>query len=120
MAYVSMGEAHRRITDFLSRFSDAISSQDGAALRSLLAVSSNSSFLLSLADALNIFQVFCFVSTFCYANFLLDLMFARSHFGSSVGLGSIGEAIGQELAAAWRNRRPSPPLHTELPNWAIR
>ncbi|PKU67260.1 hypothetical protein MA16_Dca015989 [Dendrobium catenatum] len=56
MAYVSMGEAHRRITDFLSRFYDAISSQDGAALRSLLAVSSNSSLLLSLADALNIFQ----------------------------------------------------------------
>ncbi|KAI0510711.1 hypothetical protein KFK09_011320 [Dendrobium nobile] len=56
MAYVSMGEAHRRIIDFLSRFSDAISSQDGAALRSLLAVSSNSSLLLSLADALNIFQ----------------------------------------------------------------
>ncbi|KAL0903119.1 hypothetical protein M5K25_027473 [Dendrobium thyrsiflorum] len=56
MAYVSMGEAHRRITDFLGRFSDSIASQDGAALRSLLAVSSNSSLLLSLADALNIFQ----------------------------------------------------------------
>lgn len=58
MAYVSMGEAHRRITDFLGRFSDAISSQDGAALKPLLAVSSNSSLILSLADALNIFQVF--------------------------------------------------------------
>ncbi|KAG0479634.1 hypothetical protein HPP92_010492 [Vanilla planifolia] len=56
MAYVSMGEAHRRITDFLFRFSEAVSSQDGAALKPLLAVSSNSALLLSLADALNVFQ----------------------------------------------------------------
>ncbi|PKA60526.1 hypothetical protein AXF42_Ash017932 [Apostasia shenzhenica] len=56
MAYISMGEAHRRITDFLNRFSDAISSQDGASLKPLLAVSSNSPLLFSIADALNVFQ----------------------------------------------------------------
>ncbi|XP_057968686.1 enhanced ethylene response protein 5 [Malania oleifera] len=56
MAYVSMGEAHRRITDYLNRFSDAVSSQDGPSLRRLFAVSSNSSLLLSLSDALNVFQ----------------------------------------------------------------
>lgn len=53
---MSMGEAHRRITDYLNRFSDAVSSQDGASFKSLFALSSNSSFLLSLADALNLFQ----------------------------------------------------------------
>lgn len=57
MAYLSMGEAHRRITDYLSRFSDAVSSQDAAVLSPLLAVSSNSASLQSLADALNVFQV---------------------------------------------------------------
>ncbi|URE16342.1 PAM [Musa troglodytarum] len=57
MAYLSMGEAHRRITDYLSRFSDAVSSQDAAVLSPLLAVSSNTTFLQSLADALNVFQV---------------------------------------------------------------
>ncbi|XP_015889185.2 enhanced ethylene response protein 5 [Ziziphus jujuba] len=56
MAYVSMGEAHRRITDYLNRFSDAVLSQDGASLKLLLSVSSNSPSLLSLADALNVFQ----------------------------------------------------------------
>ncbi|THU60096.1 hypothetical protein C4D60_Mb07t09030 [Musa balbisiana] len=56
MAYLSMGEAHRRITDYLSRFSDAVSSQDAAVLSPLLAVSSNSASLQSLADALNVFQ----------------------------------------------------------------
>ncbi|CAL9127078.1 PAM [Musa troglodytarum] len=56
MAYLSMGEAHRRITDYLSRFSDAVSSQDAAVLSPLLAVSSNTTFLQSLADALNVFQ----------------------------------------------------------------
>ncbi|GAB4853803.1 Enhanced ethylene response protein 5 [Ancistrocladus abbreviatus] len=56
MAYVSMGEAHRRIVDYLNRFSDAVSSQDGASLRQLLAVSSNTPTLQSLADALNVFQ----------------------------------------------------------------
>ncbi|KAL5572489.1 hypothetical protein UlMin_022086 [Ulmus minor] len=56
MAYVSMGEAHRRITDYLNRFSDAVSSQDGTSLKLLLSLSSNSPSLLSLADALNVFQ----------------------------------------------------------------
>lgn len=56
MAYVSMGEAHRRITDYLNRFSDAVSYQDGSSLKRLLAVSSDSPSLLSLSDALNVFQ----------------------------------------------------------------
>ncbi|KAL9255032.1 Enhanced ethylene response protein 5-like protein [Drosera capensis] len=56
MAYVSMGEAHRRITDYLTRFSDAITAQNAASLRRLLAVTSDSHLLLSLADALNIVQ----------------------------------------------------------------
>lgn len=56
MAYLSMGEAHRRITDYLNRFSDAVSYQDVASLAQLFSFSSNSPFLLSLADALNIFQ----------------------------------------------------------------
>lgn len=55
-SYISMGEAHRRITDYLNRFSDAVSYQDGASLKSLLSLSSNPPLLLSLADALNIFQ----------------------------------------------------------------
>lgn len=52
-----MGEAHRRITEYLNRFSDSISSQDGASLSQLLSFSSNTPSLLSLADALNLFQV---------------------------------------------------------------
>ncbi|XP_042489820.1 enhanced ethylene response protein 5 [Macadamia integrifolia] len=56
MAYLSMGEAHRRISDYLNRFHDSVSSQDGSSLRQLLSVSSDSPHLLSLADALNVFQ----------------------------------------------------------------
>lgn len=56
MAYLSMGEAHRRITEYLNRFSDAVLNQDGSSLKQLLSVSSNSSLLLSLADALNLFH----------------------------------------------------------------
>ncbi|CAN0901354.1 Enhanced ethylene response protein 5 [Linum grandiflorum] len=56
MAYLSMGESHRRITDYLNRFSDAVSYQDGDSLGQLFSVSSNSPSLLSLADALNVFQ----------------------------------------------------------------
>lgn len=56
MAYLSMGEAHRRITEYLNRFSDSVASQDGASLKSLLALSSNSPNLLALADSLNVFQ----------------------------------------------------------------
>nr|XP_010912927.1 enhanced ethylene response protein 5-like [Elaeis guineensis] len=54
--HLSMEEAHRRITEFLARFSDAVSSEDGAALKPLLAVSSNSPYLFSIADALDVFQ----------------------------------------------------------------
>ncbi|EOY30473.1 hypothetical protein QUC31_020242 [Theobroma cacao] len=56
MAYPSMGEAHRRITDYLNNFSDAVSDQDVASLAQLFSFSSNSPSLLSLADALNFFQ----------------------------------------------------------------
>ncbi|KAL5578085.1 hypothetical protein UlMin_019784 [Ulmus minor] len=56
MAYVSMREAHRRITDYLNRFSDTVSSQDKTSLKLLLSLSSNSPFFLSFADALNVFQ----------------------------------------------------------------
>nr|AAD10155.1 unknown protein [Arabidopsis thaliana] len=56
MAYVSMGEAHRRITEYLNRFCDAVSYQDSSTLCRLLSFSSNSPPLLSLADALNVFQ----------------------------------------------------------------
>ncbi|XP_039057887.1 enhanced ethylene response protein 5-like [Hibiscus syriacus] len=56
MAYPSMGEAHRRITDYLNKFSDAVSYQDVASLAQLFSFSSNSPSLLSVADALNFFQ----------------------------------------------------------------
>ncbi|RZC81619.1 hypothetical protein C5167_044202 [Papaver somniferum] len=56
MAYLSIGESHRRISDYLNRFSDSISYEDGPSLKQLLSVSSNSSSLLSLGDALNVFQ----------------------------------------------------------------
>ncbi|KAK4487260.1 hypothetical protein RD792_006136 [Penstemon davidsonii] len=55
-AYMSMGEAHRRINEYLNRFSDAVSYQDGKSLSRLLSISSDSATLLSLADALNTFQ----------------------------------------------------------------
>ncbi|KAL1825388.1 enhanced ethylene response protein 5 [Daucus carota subsp. sativus] len=55
-SYISMGEAHHRITDYLNRFSDAVSYQDVSSLKTLLSLSSNSPHLLSLADALNVFQ----------------------------------------------------------------
>ncbi|XWS72176.1 hypothetical protein CRYUN_Cryun02cG0017600 [Craigia yunnanensis] len=56
MAYPSMGEAHRRITDYLNKFSDAVSYQDVTSLARLFSFSSNSPSLISLADALNFFQ----------------------------------------------------------------
>ncbi|KAJ0971629.1 hypothetical protein J5N97_019588 [Dioscorea zingiberensis] len=56
MAYLSMGEAHRRITDYLSCFSAALLSQDGPSLTPLLLVSSNSPLLLSVAHALDVFS----------------------------------------------------------------
>ncbi|OEL28024.1 Enhanced ethylene response protein 5 [Dichanthelium oligosanthes] len=56
-AYLSMGEAHRRIGDYLSRVVDAISSSDGAALASLIAVSSAPG-STSLSDALATFPDF--------------------------------------------------------------
>uniref|UniRef100_A0A7N0TUH0 PCI domain-containing protein n=1 Tax=Kalanchoe fedtschenkoi TaxID=63787 RepID=A0A7N0TUH0_KALFE len=56
MAYLSMGEAHRRVAEYLHRLSDAVSSQDVNSLNHLFSVSSNSPFLLSFADALNLLQ----------------------------------------------------------------
>jgi len=52
-----MGEAHRRIGEYLSRVVDAISSSDGAALASLVAVSSAPGSTL-LSDALAAFPDF--------------------------------------------------------------
>lgn len=57
MAHLSMGEAHRRITEYLNNFSDSVYSQDAASLKRLLSFSSDSPSLLSLADSLNLFQV---------------------------------------------------------------
>ncbi|BAF24988.1 enhanced ethylene response protein 5 [Oryza sativa Japonica Group] len=56
-AYLSMGEAHRRIADYLSRVADSVSSSDGAALASLLAVSSAQA-PAPLSDALSAFPDF--------------------------------------------------------------
>ncbi|CAM8936213.1 unnamed protein product [Rhodiola kirilowii] len=56
MAYLSMGEAHRRVAEYLNRLSDAVSSQTVNSLKHLLAVSSNSPFLSAFADALNLLQ----------------------------------------------------------------
>ncbi|KAK9073712.1 hypothetical protein SSX86_006306 [Deinandra increscens subsp. villosa] len=55
-SYMSMGEAHRRITDYLNRLNDVISYQDGTSLKQLLSLSSESPSFLALADALNLFQ----------------------------------------------------------------
>ncbi|KAD5316829.1 hypothetical protein E3N88_16775 [Mikania micrantha] len=55
-SYMSMGEAHRRITEYLNRFVDVISYQDGTSLKQLLSLSSESPSFLALADALNLFQ----------------------------------------------------------------
>lgn len=53
-----MGDAQRRISDYLSRFSDAVSSQDAITLSALLSVSAAASpgFMLSVADALGASQ----------------------------------------------------------------
>jgi hypothetical protein len=56
-AYLSMGEAHRRIGDYLSRVTNAISYSDGAALASLLSVSSAPA-STPLSDALAAFPDF--------------------------------------------------------------
>ncbi|XP_020518686.1 enhanced ethylene response protein 5 isoform X2 [Amborella trichopoda] len=54
--YTSMGDAQRRLSDFLSYFADAVSSQDGPSLAPLFSLSSNSPYFLSLADALDVLQ----------------------------------------------------------------
>ncbi|CAA6656575.1 unnamed protein product [Spirodela intermedia] len=53
-----MGDAHRRVGDFVRLFSDAFYSQEGSSLSPLLSVSSSSTspFLLSVADGLAAFQ----------------------------------------------------------------
>lgn len=56
-SYMSMGDAHRRITEYLNRFADVVSYQDGTTLKQLLSLSSESPSFLALADALNLFQV---------------------------------------------------------------
>ncbi|XP_058002345.1 enhanced ethylene response protein 5-like [Hevea brasiliensis] len=52
MADLSMGEAHRRITDYLNRLFDAVFSQDGASRKTPPLFLLQFSFSASLADAL--------------------------------------------------------------------
>eukprot|EP00252_Welwitschia_mirabilis_P013204 TRINITY_DN29129_c0_g1_i1.p1 TRINITY_DN29129_c0_g1~~TRINITY_DN29129_c0_g1_i1.p1 ORF type:complete len:417 (-),score=82.48 TRINITY_DN29129_c0_g1_i1:84-1334(-) len=54
--YMSMGEAHRRLMDHLNEFVESISSQNGASLKRLLAISSNSHYRESLVAAINVFK----------------------------------------------------------------
>ena len=111
--HLSMDEAHRCITEYLARFSNAVSSRDGSALKPLLAVSSNSPYLVSLADALNIFQVLslspCFLNpSLALAKALLPL--SAKKIGSwATGLQPIGKSDGQILPS-WRDRHPPLPL----------
>uniref|UniRef100_A0A0D6QYU4 PCI domain-containing protein n=1 Tax=Araucaria cunninghamii TaxID=56994 RepID=A0A0D6QYU4_ARACU len=56
MAYMSMGEAHRRLSEYVNEFTEAIASQNGAALKRLLAISSNSPYRESVASALQVFK----------------------------------------------------------------
>lgn len=52
-AYMGMREAHRRILEYLNRFSDSVLNKDGRSLSRLFSISFDSPHLLSLADALN-------------------------------------------------------------------
>lgn len=53
---MSMGEAHRRLSDYVNEFTEAIASQNGAALKPLLAISSNSPHRESVASAIQVFK----------------------------------------------------------------
>ncbi|KAI4376537.1 hypothetical protein MLD38_014287 [Melastoma candidum] len=55
-AYLSMGEAHRRINDYLNRFADSVMSQDVGSLKSLLTLTADSPFLLAVADSISLVQ----------------------------------------------------------------
>nr|ABR16371.1 unknown [Picea sitchensis] len=54
--YMSMGEAHRRLSEYVNEFTEAIASQNGAALKPLLAISSNSPHRESVASAIQVFK----------------------------------------------------------------
>jgi hypothetical protein len=51
-----MGEAHRRLSEYVNEFTEAIASQNGAALKPLLAISSNSPHRESVASAIQVFK----------------------------------------------------------------
>jgi len=53
---MSMGEAHRRLSEYVNEFTEAIASQNGAALKPLLAISSNSPHRESVASAIQVFK----------------------------------------------------------------
>lgn len=53
---MSMGEAHRRLSEYVNEFTEAIASQNGAALKPLLSISSNSPHRESVASAIQVFK----------------------------------------------------------------
>ena len=54
---MSMGEAHRRLSEYVNEFTEAIASQNGSALQPLLAISSNSPYRESVASAIQVLKV---------------------------------------------------------------
>lgn len=53
---MSMGEAHRRLSEYVNEFTEAIALQNGSALKQLLAISSNSPYRESVASAIQVFK----------------------------------------------------------------
>lgn len=53
---MSMGEAHRRLSEYVNEFTEAIASQNGSALQPLLAISSNSPYRESVASAIQVLK----------------------------------------------------------------
>ncbi|KAL4194642.1 hypothetical protein AMTRI_Chr05g69540 [Amborella trichopoda] len=99
--YTSMGDAQRRLSDFLSYFADAVSSQDGPSLAPLFSLSSNSPYFLSLADALDVLQ--------SYSAFLQEFRNWESAWAMEAmcmvayEMRRLAEMADRELAAAGRN-----------------
>ena len=54
---MSMGEAHRRLLEYVNQFTEAIASQNGSALQPLLVISSNSPYRESVASAIQVLKV---------------------------------------------------------------
>ncbi|KAL6846620.1 hypothetical protein ACP4OV_024068 [Aristida adscensionis] len=97
-AYLSMGEAHRRVGDYLSRVCDAISSSDGAALASLVAVSSAPA-STPLSDALAAFPDFPRFAADRYSH-LADLLVPLLRAIHSHSLGRFADAYSSLEKAA--------------------